>query len=423
MMSLGKTTNRIGISKFATFIFIFFIFFSFFGTQLPFQERTTEIEDIGTSNVFNQFVYVIVFLGAIITLWSRRDRFIRLVKEEKFLSLLLFWCLISIFWSEFRYVSFKRVFQLITDFMACGSILLFAKEEAQILKIIKYIVYFFLVTNLVAILVIPAALDPVHGSFRGITSQKNQLGQESLLCLILLFIIISQEANPKRKIATYIMIFLALFLLIGSLSTTAIMNLSIIAICVAITNFNSALKKLGIGNFFILSFLLLGFICGLSVLLISPKTFSIIPEFFGKDLTFSGRVDLWKLVFEEINQHFLFGTGYQGFWVVDNPKTLALYNSLFWIPFQAHNGYIDILNELGVIGFLIFIFCISRYFYFSFKTKISKRWNWIVIMVLIQNFQETTIFRPGQLNSIFFIFAYMLCFYTMMNKNIQHYKY
>ena len=88
--------------------------------------------------------------------------------------------------------------------------------------------------------------------------------------------------------------------------------------------------------------------------LIFPDIFNTLPSLIGKDITFTGRTYLWAAIWEVIKKHILIGCGFQGYWVISNKDLLELYKNFVWLPNQAHNGYLDILNEIGIVGLVLF---------------------------------------------------------------------
>jgi len=77
----------------------------------------------------------------------------------------------------------------------------------------------------------------------------------------------------------------------------------------------------------------------------------------GKDMSFSGRTQIWDIVTERIAQHPLLGGGYGAYWTGDRPESqsyefLARMN---FYPTQTHNGYLDVINDLGVPGALFLL--------------------------------------------------------------------
>jgi exopolysaccharide production protein ExoQ len=72
----------------------------------------------------------------------------------------------------------------------------------------------------------------------------------------------------------------------------------------------------------------------------------------GKDLTFSGRTNIWYVLKLHISQHPLLGTGYEAYWVGPLPSSPS-YDMVKWLwfyPTEGHNGYLDVINDLGYVG-------------------------------------------------------------------------
>src|SRR6202034_1574173 len=73
----------------------------------------------------------------------------------------------------------------------------------------------------------------------------------------------------------------------------------------------------------------------------------------GKDATVSGRTLIWAVVREHIKLHPLLGTGYGAYWigpVARSPSFVFISKRSNFYPTVAHNGYLDILNDLGYVG-------------------------------------------------------------------------
>ena len=74
----------------------------------------------------------------------------------------------------------------------------------------------------------------------------------------------------------------------------------------------------------------------------------------------TGRTDIWGYVIPDIYQRPLLGWGYQAFWSTDNPAAWAISNALHWWVPQAHNGMLEILLSVGLIGAVWFIYLWGR---------------------------------------------------------------
>jgi len=78
----------------------------------------------------------------------------------------------------------------------------------------------------------------------------------------------------------------------------------------------------------------------------------------GKDATLTGRTDLWPYVLDFISQRPLLGWGYRSFWQVDNPLAADLWKKLGWSPPHAHNGYLELLMDVGYVGSVGFAYVV-----------------------------------------------------------------
>jgi O-antigen ligase len=94
-----------------------------------------------------------------------------------------------------------------------------------------------------------------------------------------------------------------------------------------------------------------------------------------------------------------------------NADLLTLYEKFVWLPRQAHNGYLDILNETGIVGFSIFVCMIAYYFKNLVGFNKPHFWKYFIVAVLIINLQESTLFRQNIITGVIFIFAYIILFF------------
>ena len=72
----------------------------------------------------------------------------------------------------------------------------------------------------------------------------------------------------------------------------------------------------------------------------------------GKDLSFSGRTGIWAIIFDHIRLHPWLGTGYGAYWSgpgAASPSHEFVLRESFY-PGSAHNGYLEIVNDLGFAG-------------------------------------------------------------------------
>lgn len=421
-------------ARVAALSFVLFLFFALFGTSLPFQEKAQDVEDIGTSNIANQIIYSLLFLASCFALMPKIKELILFLRREKFFTLLLIWCFLSVIWSDFSFVSFKRVFQFFTVIMVILAVLLHSLSLDDILKSFKHIFAIYIILSLLAVVFIPEATDHRMGAWKGFTLQKNLLGQASLVAIIIWFHAFRSETRLGGKFFSFFMLSISLVLLFGAKSSTSLITFFILAMFAVLFLIDDLCKPIrfgrGVSALTMLSFLGIIF----SVVLLAPNLTDSILGSFGKDITFTGRSVLWADIFEETKKHLFIGAGFQGFWVVENANVLALYEIYPWLPNQAHNGYLDILNETGLVGIVLFILVIMSYFRNLLKLNNPHFWKWFFIAAIIINITESTMFKPRHISGVMFVFSYFalyfelfrqelnkkLIFYNQMNSNTRY---
>jgi len=108
----------------------------------------------------------------------------------------------------------------------------------------------------------------------------------------------------------------------------------------------------------IVGFVLLLLVYSLALLRLLPGLdllLSPIGAITGKDMSFTGRTEIWALVSEHIHQQPWFGSGYGAYWtgpVIGTPS-YAFIDEMAFYPGSAHNGYLEIVNDLGAVGLLL----------------------------------------------------------------------
>jgi O-antigen ligase len=77
-----------------------------------------------------------------------------------------------------------------------------------------------------------------------------------------------------------------------------------------------------------------------------------LSEALGRGSELSGRTELWTRLLE-LHTNPILGTGFESFWLGERPQRLE--GLFYFIPNEAHNGYLEIYLTLGLIGLFILI--------------------------------------------------------------------
>ncbi len=70
----------------------------------------------------------------------------------------------------------------------------------------------------------------------------------------------------------------------------------------------------------------------------------------GKDPTLTGRTDIWEALFRKVDERPWTGYGYNAFWGRDSEPAAWIRHQTGWSVPSAHNGWIDLLIQLGWPG-------------------------------------------------------------------------
>jgi O-antigen ligase len=78
----------------------------------------------------------------------------------------------------------------------------------------------------------------------------------------------------------------------------------------------------------------------------------VIAPIFGRDETLTSRTDIWRPLLAFASRSPILGVGYGGFYEPGNAELVAVVGPRF-IMAQAHNGYLAVYIELGIVGLIL----------------------------------------------------------------------
>lgn len=404
----------------ATSLFSFIIYISsiFFGTSGPnWQEHTNKVEDIVMTNPMNQVVYSFVFLLSVISIVPHYKDFFRWINKEKYILLFLFWCGLTIIWSIDYTISLKRYFQYIVTSLACISVLLNFGQQEILVKTLKIVLLLYVLITIGVILTFPQAIDPSWKTWRGLHAGKNNLGQTAGLCIIFFSYLVITESTRLKKIVYLFFLVLSVTLLVGSFSMTPMLILSFLFFYFTLRYADAIFMKIRIGktvsSLIILSIILIIVV----IMLVSPEMADSFLYSIGKDPTFTDRTDIWYMLLTSSVGDLIKGVGFQAFWIPAKLSTLTIFE--YWLPNQGHNGYVDIILEVGIIGLIFFVILLFD----MAKNKFNKNnvlWLVFILFALLINMSESTLIRPHHFTNVFFFLSFWTTSYKLhFNKNLE----
>jgi O-antigen ligase len=298
------------------------------------------------------FLYLIQLTTLfLIVTWHKR--IIRAAISEKFLWLLGAIILASVFWSDMPKATLGSSQNLIriTLFGLYFGSRYSMKEQ---LKMLAWALGIGVLLSFVCIVALPSygvmgkgsisTLETMShaGAWQGVYGHKNVLGRIMVLSSVI-FLLLTLSSRRYRWLAGTGLC-LSVVLIVGCTSKS---SLIILLTILALLPFYRALRwNYTIALPFFITVILVG--GGLASLLVSNA--EAILGLFGRDLTLTGRTDLWVAVLDKIWERPWLGYGYGAFWRGLEGESADVWRRVGWEPPHSHNGFLDVFVDLGGVG-------------------------------------------------------------------------
>jgi O-antigen ligase len=406
--------------KLRSFTLYSFLAVSFFGviTGLP-SDFDFSYEHLSGSSRANVIVDLSLLVMCGFLLKGKLPQLVALVRREKFLSLFLVWCLLTTLWSDFPFIVFKRSVRMFILMVCCLSFVINISDQKEAVRYLWNISLIYMAATLLAILFLGHAID-ADGNYIGLTSHKNVLGQVFLVTIIIGMASFKYGAGGGKWVLSAIGLMLSSFLLLKTNSLTSIScTVFVVAIWLGF-GIRRLFVRSGFANLaliYLLSLVLLLICGGWLISSLNPGFIESLFKAVGKDMTLTDRVYLWRYILSQMGESLWLGNGFNGFWVTENAKIYNLYNEFYWIPNQSHNGYLDLLNETGLVGFILVLLII-----FSYARRVwtnpesGSIFALLLPSILLLNLSETTLFSRAHVTNTIFFIGYLWAYKPETNK-------
>ncbi|MEZ5933588.1 MAG: O-antigen ligase [Alphaproteobacteria bacterium] len=289
------------------------------------------------------FIIVTPFLLA-----TRYRAAIDLLLHNLPLVVLLLWVWCSVAWSIDPALSARRALGLtMFTLLACYTVI--RHDTDWLLRVLSWMIVVILVLSVLFILGLPElSRMPDERGLRGVFTHKNGMGELLVIAAIILPPAIRRRLVPAPVGWLGLGLAAALLLPVNSATATVVVLLIILThVVLAVWRLPSRLAMA------ITALAISAVTLGAAILL---ANIDVIFDALGRDTTLTGRVGIWQFARTMIEQKPLLGYGYNAFW--ERPEFAQYAVDTFgWIVPNAHNGYLDTLLSIGVIGLvLMFVF-------------------------------------------------------------------
>ncbi|MGZ4989444.1 MAG: O-antigen ligase family protein [Methylobacter sp.] len=299
--------------------------------------------------------------------------------------------IVSAIWSDVPAISLRRSMQQV--------LLLFCVVTPFIMvvdwqEIVDKVCWIFAAVIIINVLTLPLLGVPDFG-YRGIYSQKNSLGQ--IVTTGFFFFVYASVRHQRRLRWLYAALaMLAIGLCVVSHSKTSIGLMIVTPVLAGLIVSLSRIQDPLARTIAVVMCLNLAVAVAAASMLI-PFGISDISEFIFHDTTFTGRTKIWAFAGYYINQSPFLGYGFGSFWGVGD-ATRALGEGFIAGLLQAHNGYVDVVLEMGYVGLLLL--AVLTIGLFLSILRLARRDGLAslllltcLLFVLLNNTMESSLFR------------------------------
>jgi exopolysaccharide production protein ExoQ len=349
-------------------------------------------------------LWACVYLVVILRLVPRYRQVVSILSTNKCFILFLLVCLCSIRWSVDPHITFQKSIPLLLSALIGLD---FARRYTigEQVRLIWRVLALVMVLGVIAQVFFPGFVPDLdyeaEGAWNGIVTNKNTWAR----LIVLTGIVLLSRPRPTRQsklIIAFLMV-LVLALLVASRSAGGLLIMGTMLLLFA------GFRALRWPRPYLI-------LLTVTLALVSVGTVSYVVQhadeaarMLGKDASMTGRVPIWTEALRFAKQSPIWGYGYSAFWSQNSRPGRLVREAVDWdtLP-HAHNGYIDLLLQVGGVGlglyFAAYLIAMKRAVLLVRRnTAIELKWPLAFLcVVFFYQLNEASIVSPNQLIWILF---------------------
>ena len=309
-------------------------------------------------NPLDRIIFFVLIFLAVVILASRSFQWGTFFARNTALAAFILFALLSVLWSDFPFVAFKRWFRDLGNYLAVLVVLSDPRPLAAVRAVLRRLCYATISLSVLLIKYFPGlsrSYDTWSGRAydAGAATSKNTLGMACLISgLFFFWDTVARWSDRKEKRTKRILLvnltYMAMTLWLLHIADSATSRVCLLIGCLVIAAAHSKvfrrhsglLKALVPAGFF--GYVILAFGFGMN---------GQFAQAVGRDPTLTDRTVVWSLLLS-MHTNPLLGTGYESFWLGPRlERAWQLYGSHGLG--EAHNGYLEIYLGLGLLGLLL----------------------------------------------------------------------
>ena len=322
------------------------------------------------------FFFFMIVVG-IYVLNQRQVPLSEIVSKNQWVTIFLVFCLISIIWSDFPFVAFKRWIKILGHPIMALIVLTEPDSKEALIRLMKRCAYIVIPVSILWIKYYPElgrGFDPWTGEamYNGITLGKNALGAVCFILGYFFFWYLLQTWKTERstwrrnELRLIVGFLIAIWWLFSQAHSATSLTSLIIGIAVVVFVGIRSVNKNFIGTYLL---------AALVLVVIAEVGFGISGQYsqaLGRGSEISGRTQIWTRLLEAQTSPIL-GTGFESFWLGDRPKQLE--GMFFYSINEAHNGYLETYLTLGIVGVFLLIGLFVATFW-KIRFQLFRNFEW-----------------------------------------------
>lgn len=306
--------------------------------------------DILSGNVQLQLMWAVIYVITFLLILRQWKQAIHVATRDKFLILLVGFALASIFWTTDPQITLRRSVALVGTTLF-GLYLATRYSLRELLRLLALSLSIGALLSVVFALALPTygieAYNLGISSWRGIYRHKNLLGR--LMGLNAITLLLLAPGNYRNRWILRAGVGLSVSLLLLSSSKGALVVFLVLLILWPVY------RLLQWNDTLAVPVLIIVILVGGSLTTLLVDNLEFLLNSIGKDVTLTGRIPLWAAVIDKIGEQPLLGYGFNGFWLGWEGESADIWQQFTWTPPHAHNGFLDLALDLGVLGLSIFV--------------------------------------------------------------------
>jgi O-antigen ligase len=405
--SQGSSLN-LGLGRSLLFVLLAF---GLVGAR-PFSGADIDCASTSSDGMVNQAVWLGAVAVAIPLIFSRYRLILSLIGRTWPLLLVIAWDTATAAWSPVPGITIRRVAVLWFMYVAALGVAASGVPLRDFHRIAFIVSGLVMAIDIMTAVGMPSRGLDNEGRLIGMHGHKNTAGQIAVMARLCWYYYAGryQWRTVRLLVLGCAGIFYLTILATGSKTGTALAMVVIVwtMMVVMLARKGSSIEAIFSSG---VVFAVLGLVI---VLMLSGVSWTEVGTAVFGDLTFTGRLPLWEVIWDKIQLNFWNGYGFGAFWdVAGSDNSLGLSKSVGWLGVvgQAHNGYLDLFLQTGAIGLGLAVLSLGWIFHLAARLLAqpthhsgdmpARAFGYaMVLSIALYNLLESSYLRPHHMQAI-----------------------